>query len=41
VPVLSLKEGIIDAFDKVRTMKKAIEKGIDEAVNVEDASQYY
>lgn len=41
MPVLSLKEGIIDVFDKVRTMKKAIEKGIDEAVNVEDASQYY
>lgn len=41
VPVLSLKEGIIDVFDKVRTMKKAIEKGIDEAVNVEDPSQYY
>ena len=36
-----LKEGIIDVFDKVRTMKKAIEKGIDEAVNVEDPSQYY
>ena len=41
VPVLSLKEGVIDVFDKVRTWKKAIHKGIDEAVNVEDPSQHY
>ena len=41
VPVLSLKEGVIDVFDKVRTWKKAIHKGIDEAVNVDDPSQYY
>ncbi len=41
VPILYLKDGVIDVFDKVRTMKKAISRGIEAIGDVEDPSQYY
>lgn len=41
VPVLSLKEGVIDVYDKVRTEKKAIQKGLEPIVDVDNYADYY
>ena len=41
-PILYLRDdGVIDIYDKVRTMKKAIKKGIDKVTAVADPSKYY
>ena len=41
-PILYLRDdGVIDIYDKVRTMKKAIQKGIDKVTAVTDPSEYY
>lgn len=41
VPILSLKNGIIDLYDKVRTEKKAIQKAIVPVTDVENYADYY
>lgn len=40
VPILSIDEGKIDAYDKVRTLKKALNKAIDSIV-IENPDDYY
>ncbi len=41
VPVLLLRDGVIDVYDKVRTEKKAIQKGLEPIVNVDNYEDYY
>ena len=41
VPILALKDGVIDAFDKVRTNKKAVDKAIKEMIAKYDNPQDY
>lgn len=41
VPILYLKDGVIDVFDKVRTMKKAMARGVEAVSSVDDPSKYY
>ena len=40
-PVLYLKEGKIDVYDKVHTIKKAITKGMEPILAVENVEDYY
>lgn len=40
-PILYLKDGIIDVYSKTHTIKKAISKGFDPILNVEDYSMYH
>lgn len=40
-PVLYLKKGMIDVFDKTHTVKKAISKGYVPILDVDDYSKYY
>lgn len=41
IPVLSVEDGAIDLFDKVRTYKKAIKAGLDEALKHGNKDDYY
>ena len=40
IPLLQVKDGVIDVYDKVRTLKKAYEHGIEAVVDVEDRDEY-
>lgn len=40
-PILSLKDGVIDAHDKVRTRKKAVSKAVDELINLYPNAEEY
>ncbi len=40
-PVLYLKGGVIDVLDKVHTLKKAISKGLEPILQVDDYQAYY
>lgn len=40
VPILTVKDGMIDVYDKVRTEKKAIKVGLEPIVSVTDKNKY-
>ena len=41
VPILLLKNGVIDVYDKVRTEKRAIQRGIEPLLDTDNYSDYY
>ena len=40
IPLLQVEDGVIDVYEKVRTLKKAYDCGIEAVVNVDDREEY-